>query len=94
MINNARLVALTPIASLVLIEGGAVGQIARMLRERSAVGQSLWSWLAVSAALVLWFNYYRVITPQHLLPRITMAIGITLNLCIAATIVYFRYIAP
>lgn len=84
---------MTPIASLVLIEGGAVGQIARMVREQTAAGQSLWSWLAVTVALMLWFNYYRVMTPRLLLPRVTMVIGVTLNLCISLTIIYFRYIA-
>lgn len=91
-LSNPRFVAKTPLLSFVLIEGGALGQIARMLREGTAAGQNLWSWIAVAVMLCFWFNYYRVMTPKLILPRFTAGIGVVINLGICATIVFFRYV--
>lgn len=90
--SNPKLVAKTPILSFILIEGGALGQIVRMLREGSAAGQNLWSWVAVAVMLGFWFNYYRVMTPTLILPRFTALVGVAINLGIVATIVFFRYV--
>lgn len=91
--NDRVWVGRTPIVTSLLLDGGAVGQIVRMWREGSALGQSLLSWLAVILALVLWANFYRVITPAQYWARLTILLSIALNAGIVASIVWWRYLA-
>jgi hypothetical protein len=82
----------TPILTACLLDGGAIGQIVRMWREQTAAGQSLTSWCAVVAALCLWLNFYRVITPDQKWAIRVQALSIAINIAIVATIVWFRYV--
>lgn len=91
--NNPAWVSRTPIATSLLLDGGAIGQIVRMWRERSALGQSLTSWLAVILALLLWANFYRVITPDQFWARATILLSIALNVGIVASIIWWRHFA-
>lgn len=91
--NNPVWVSRTPIATSLLLDGGAIGQIIRMWREKSALGQSLLSWMAVILALVLWANFYRVITPTQYWARLTILLSIALNVGIVASIVWWRFVA-
>ena len=80
----------TPIVASLLIDGGAVGQIVRMWRERSAEGQSLLSWCAVVVALLLWANFYRVITPDQRWARLAIGVSIVLNGAVALSVLWWR----
>lgn len=91
--SNDRLVSYTPVVTCLLLDGGAVGQITRMIREHTAAGQSLWSWCAVVLALALWGNFYRVKIPHELPARLFNALAVVVNLGIVATVLYFRLIA-
>jgi len=91
-INDPRWVSKTPIATVFLLEAANVGQIIRMWTERSALGQSVWSWVSVNLALWLWWNFYRVITPKELWARRATAIGIALNSVVIASVVWFRFV--
>lgn len=90
--QNPKIVNKTPIITSMLIDGAAIGQIARMWREQSALGQSLVSWCSVIVALILWDNFYRVITPDQKWALITIKISIVLNVLIVASIIWFRYV--
>ena len=90
--RDERWVSRTPFVTSVLLEGGAVGQIVRMVREQTAAGQSLLSWIGVTFALVLWHNFYTVKTPGERPAIWTARLGIVLNAGICCTIVYFRYL--
>lgn len=90
--NNPAVVAKTPIATVFLLEGANVGQIARMWAAHSALGQNVWSWVLVNAALWLWLNFYRVITPDEVWASAATALGIALNAGVIASVIWFRAI--
>lgn len=91
-LSNPRWIKYTPAVSTVFIDGGAVGQIVQMIREQTAAGQNLWSWVSVTFMLCLWLNFYRVFTPDQKLAIWATALSIGLNSTIVATIVYFRFL--
>lgn len=91
--NDHAWVSRTPIATSLLLDGGAVGQVLRMWREQSAVGQSLVSWIAVVVALVLWANFFRVITPHQMWARVTILLSIALNVGVVISVIWWRYFA-
>lgn len=90
--NSQRLVSYTPLVTSLLLDGGALGQVVRMIHERTAAGQSLASWLMVITALVLWQNFYRVKTPDERWARRMTAFSIGMNVLIVLTILFFRYV--
>lgn len=90
--NDATWVARTPMLTVLLLEYANVGQLWRMWHEQSALGQNVWSWVSINAALWLWLNYYRVIVPGGLrsaAARATM-VGIALNATVILTVAHFR----
>lgn len=91
--DNPVWVGRTPIVTSILLDGGAIGQVIRMWKERSALGQSLTSWTAVVLALVLWANFYRVLTPDQWWARFTIKISIALNLIVVGSVIWWRYLA-
>jgi hypothetical protein len=91
--NDRRIVGRTPMLTFVLLEGANLGQIKRLWTERTAEGQSLASWLMVFVALLLWFNFYRVITPDQKWAIRAGALGMALNALVCLSVVYFRWIA-
>lgn len=88
---NVALVEKTPIATTLLLEGANVGQLWRMWTERTAEGQSLLGWILVWIALVLWWNFYRVITPKQHWARWATAFGVFMNSLVILTVLYWRY---
>lgn len=82
-----------PIVATVLLEYANAGQLFRMWTEYTAAGQSLWSWLAVNAALWCYQLFYRVHNPGHKWVIRCNAFGIALNSCVCLTVAYFRYFA-
>lgn len=90
--SNPRYVSWTPIITTVLLEAANVQQICRMWGEKTAAGQSLTGWMCVNMALVLWYNFYRVVTPNEWIAKIGTGLGIFLNSMVILSIVYFRYV--
>jgi hypothetical protein len=76
-----------------LLEYANVGQLYRMWTERTAAGQSLWSWLSVGCALVLWCNFYRVCCPRERFALWATMFGVGMNLAVVLTVIWFRYFA-
>lgn len=88
--NNPKIVSKTPIATLLLIESSSVTQLHRMWSESTAAGLSLQSWLLIVAARLLWWNFYRVITPEQWLARVGSTLGILLDLSVIVSVLWFR----
>jgi hypothetical protein len=61
-------------------------------RKEQAAGQSLWGWLSVNIALLLWCNFYRVCCPAQKLAFWAPVVGWVLNSCVVLTVIYFRYL--
>ena len=91
-IKDPKIVSNTPLVTVCLLEGANVSQIWRMWTERTADGQSLAGWLMVTAALVLWANYYKVCTPDQKKAFYCTLVGICLNCIVVFSVIYFRYI--
>lgn len=92
--DNLKWVRKTPILTPLFLEGANIEQIRRMVGEQTAEGQSIFAWLMVTAALLLWLNFYRVCVPEEdrKWAVISTSIGVVFNLLVVATVVYFRII--
>lgn len=90
--SDPSIIANTPLAAMVLIDGANFGQLFRMWNEHTAAGQNLWSWLSVWVALVLFLNFYRVCCPQQRIAFWCTVVGLFMNTSVWLTVVYFRYI--
>lgn len=88
--NNLKWVGKTPIITSLLLEGANLHQLWRMWAEQSALGQSLLGWIQVNLALILWWNWYRVVTPEQKTAQRMALLGIFINLLVIASVVYFR----
>lgn len=89
-----KLVALTPVLTTLLLEWANIGQLWRMWTVKSALGQNVWSWLCVHAALWLWLNFYRIAMPPSRARTLALsgtAVGIILNGSVVLTVAFFRY---
>lgn len=91
LFNNKALVSKCPIITTILLEGASVGQIVRMFSEHSAKGQNVWSWLSIDLALLLWWNWYRVMTPEDKIAKLSTVVGMTITTAVVLTVVYFRW---
>jgi hypothetical protein len=91
--RNPKLVSKTPIVTTLLLEAANVSQLVRMWTERTAEGQSLWGWMLVSLALVLWLNFYLTFNRDQKWAIRGTAFGIAMNAAVILTVVYFRYLS-
>lgn len=73
------------------MEIAVVGQMIRMFREHSALGQEPISWGLVTLGLVGWVLWYTRMTPEHKVPRYSAMIGCAMNFTGFLTVCYFRY---
>lgn len=91
ILNNKSLIAKTPLVTCLLMEWGNLGQIFQMMMTQSAKSQNLLSWWTIHLALWLWYNYYRVVTPdQKLTIRITL-LGIFIQGLGTLTVSWFKF---
>lgn len=91
-LTDPKWVLRTPIASVILLEAANLQQLWQMwVVDRSAEGQSVTAWLSVQAALWLWLNFYRVITPQAKWAIRGTQLGLTLNMSVILTVLYWRF---
>ncbi len=89
--TNPKVVDKTPIVTVFLLEGANLQQLWRMWTEQTSAGQSVTAWLSVNIALWLWLNFYLVFNRQNKFAIWGTAIGIFLNACVLATVIFFRY---
>jgi hypothetical protein len=90
--NNPKIVSKTPLLSVALLEIANVSQLRRMWTEGTAEGQSLQGWMCVGLALVLWWNFYRVVTPNEKYARLGTMLGIAMNASVILSVIWFRYL--
>ena len=91
-INNQKLVSLTPIFTTFIFEMANIGQLYEMWTKRSAEGQSIFSWCIISLALLLWFNFYRIKTPDEKFAIWSTVAALITNLFVIFSVVYFKFI--
>lgn len=91
--NDPALVGKTPLLTVMLLEGANIGQVVRMWTTRTAEGQSLTAWILVNLALLLWYNFYRVCTPEQTWAIRATALGIAMNSFVILSVVWFRWLA-
>lgn len=89
--RDRSVVSKTPIVTVILLENGNLQQVIRMWREGTAEGQSLWGWISVNLALLLWCNFYRVCCPNERTAFWATILGVVMNAIVIGTVVYFRY---
>lgn len=90
--RNPEYVQYTPLITTALLEYANVGQLYRMWTTWTAAGQELTSWIAVNIALVLWLNFYFVITPDKKWAIRGTLFGICLNFLVICSVYFFRSI--
>lgn len=90
--RNPALVDKTPVLSVFLLEMANVQQLARMWSEQTAAGQSLWGWVCVNVALLLWLNFYLTFNRQNRFAIWGTALGVLMNASVILSVVYFRYL--
>ena len=91
ILSDPKWVLRTPIISVLLLELGNLQQLWQMwVVDHSAKGQSITAWLSVQAALWLWLNFYRVITPDAVWAIWGTRVGIALNMSVVLSVLYWR----
>ncbi len=89
--SNQKYVKLTPVLTMALLEAGNISHIIRMWVQHSTEGTSLIGWCCINFALILWCNFYRVMTPNEKIAIYSSLFGITVNFCAIFSIIYIRY---
>jgi len=89
-----RLLDFYPIFASITFELATGGQILRMFREQSALGQEPISWLLVFFGLFGWSYWYKVKVPDQKIARYTAFISSLINLAAFFICLYFKYITP
>ena len=88
--DNPALVTWTPVVTVALLEGGNLAQIVRMVRTRTARGQSVLGYTLVIVALAAWYNFYRVCTPTQVWALRATLVGLVANLAVLGTVLCYR----
>lgn len=91
--TNPKIVDKTPVVAVSLLELANVQQLYRMWTEYTAAGQSLYGWVCVNVALILWLNFYLVFNRQNKFAIYGTAFGILMNASVIASVIFFRYFA-
>lgn len=90
MWNNKKLVNRTPLLSTFLVESANLMQLARIWQEGTGKGQSITAWVCIGLALVVRFNYYRVIMPNQSLARMCVLAGMAINVALIVSLFIIR----
>jgi FtsH-binding integral membrane protein len=78
-LRNDRFLDLTPVFAMVLLETANGFQLWEMWTTRTSLGQSPWGWVCVNAALLLWLNWYRQVTPERVWTVRATLFGLAMN---------------
>ena len=79
-----------PVVATGFFEIATIGQIVRMIREQSSMGQEPLSWLLAAAGLFGFGLWYRYTVPEQRLPRYAAYIGGGANFVALGTVIYFK----
>jgi hypothetical protein len=79
LLSDKRIVSKTPILTTFLLEIANVLQLWEMWTTGTAEGQSTQGWICVNLALLLWYNFYRVMSPELVWAKRSTAVGIAIN---------------
>lgn len=90
--TNPKLVEKTPLVTTFLLEAANISQLWRMWTTWTADGQSLWGWLMVNLALLLWLNFYLVFNREQKFAIWGTAFGVIMNTLVIVTVILFRYV--
>lgn len=85
-----KLIPRIPLVTSFIFATAYVAQVVRMWTERSALGQSVFGWIQVGVALVLFYVYYREMLPDQKIPQYCTLFEIALVLGIIGTTITFR----
>jgi len=92
VISDKAIVKYTPILTSLLIESGVVSQLIRMWVNGAAADQSLIGWILVWFALLLWFNWYRIFTPDQKWAKWSTVAGLAINTVAIFTVIWYRFL--
>ena len=87
--NNHKWVCRTPLVTAILVESANISQLLRIWREGSSTGQSLLAWICVGIALLLRWNFYRVIAPSQWLARLCIIGSLLINAVLIASVIAY-----
>jgi hypothetical protein len=91
-VNDPAFVAkYSPWITTGLLEAANVQQLWTIWTRQTAKGQSLTGWVTVGLALVIWCNFYRVVSPEanRNALRATL-IGVVINALVWLSVLFFR----
>lgn len=89
--NKEWLLKYFPILATVLFQLSTIGHIARMIKEKSSLGQEPLSWVFVLVGLFMWVAWYKTFTPEHKIPFWSTVTQIIMGLIGLGVCVYFRF---
>ena len=90
MWNNHKWVGRSPFVTAILVESANISQLWRIWAEGSALGQSLIAWLCVGLALLLRWNFYRVVAPKQWLARWCIIGSLVINVALIISVILYR----
>lgn len=79
LLAHDRALEFTPVAAMALLESANALQLWEMWSTGTSLGQSPWGWLCVNAALLLWLNWYRHVTPERKWTVRATVFGLAMN---------------
>lgn len=85
-----RLIPRIPLVTSFIFATAYIAQMVRMWTQRSALGQSVFGWIQVGIALVLFYIYYSEMLPNEKIPKYCTVFEIALVLGIIGTTILFR----
>lgn len=88
--KNPNIVKHSPFVSMFLLEAANFFQLIEMWTHRTAAGQSIFGWVSVNIALLLYLNFYLVCTPNMKSAIVATSIGVVINLMVVLTTIYFK----
>lgn len=88
--RNPEIVKYTPIATTILLETSTISHTVTMWYRGTSAGQSTVGWLLVMTALVLWYNWYGVFTPDQRFARYSTLFGMFTNVIAFISVILFK----
>jgi hypothetical protein len=89
--NDSKYVSKIPLLTTILFGYGAVCQMWRMWTTHTAAGQSIFGWVCVTLALMLFLQFYRIITPKEKIAFYSCLAEVFLYFGVIGSIIYFRW---
>jgi hypothetical protein len=88
--KNPEVVRYTPFLTTALLEISTFSHIIQMWTKGTSAGQSVIGFVLVICALILWFNWYGVFTPDQKFARYSTLFGIVMSSIAFISVLIFR----